>query len=35
MPFDPIAVAVAASFTIVCASIHDLRRHADAVTLVL
>ena len=30
MPFDPIALAVAAPFTVVCASIHALRRQADA-----
>lgn len=35
MPFDPVALIVAASFTVGCASIHALRRHADAVTLVL
>ncbi|AWN42785.1 hypothetical protein [Methylobacterium durans] len=35
MPFDPVALAVAASFTAGCVSIHALRRHADAVTLVL
>ncbi|MGV7032688.1 hypothetical protein [Methylobacterium symbioticum] len=35
MPLDPVALAVAASFTAGCASIHALRRHADAVTLVL
>lgn len=35
MPLDPIALAAAASFTAGCAGIHALRRHADAVTLVL
>ena len=35
MPLDPLALTVAASFTAGCASIHALRRHADAVTLVL
>ncbi|WP_336489547.1 hypothetical protein [Methylobacterium nigriterrae] len=35
MTLDPLALAVAASFTAGCASIHALGRHADAVTLVL
>lgn len=35
MPLDPTALVVAAAFTVGCASIHALRRHADAVTLVL
>ena len=35
MPIDLFAVAVAASFTMGCASIHALQRHAELVTLVL
>lgn len=35
MPLDPYALLVAAAFTSGCASIHGLRRHADALTLVL
>lgn len=35
MPLDPIALAVAISFTAGCASIHALRRYADTVTLAL
>ena len=35
MLLDPVALAVAALFTAGCATIHALRRHADAVTLVL
>jgi hypothetical protein len=35
MPFDPLAFAIAASFTAGCASIHALRFHADCITLVL
>ena len=35
MPPDPFALIVAAAFASGCASIHGLRRHADAVTLVL
>ncbi len=35
MTLDPVALAAAATFTAGCAGIHDLRRHADVVTLVL
>ncbi|AIQ92340.1 MULTISPECIES: hypothetical protein [Methylobacterium] len=35
MPLDPVALAAAASFTVGCAGIHALRRHADVLTLVL
>jgi hypothetical protein len=35
MPLDSLALAIAASFASGCASIHALRRHADAVTFVL
>lgn len=35
MPFDLQALAVAACFTAGCASIHALRGHAEALTLVL
>ena len=33
MPLDPVALAAAASFTVGCAGIHALRRHADVLTL--
>lgn len=35
MPFDPFALVAAAAFTSGCASVHGLRRQADAVTLIL
>ncbi|MEE7448978.1 hypothetical protein MRF4_14895 [Methylobacterium radiotolerans] len=35
MPLDSIALIAAATFTLGCAGIHALRRHADAVTRVL
>ncbi len=35
MPLDPVALAAAASFTVGCAGIHAMRRHADVLTLVL
>lgn len=35
MPLDPVALALAMSFTAGCAFIHALRRHADTLTLAL
>lgn len=35
MPLDPVALALAMSFTAGCAFIHALRRHADTITLAL